>query len=118
MQRHQIARAVEEYLWNDPSKLLHKDFSLDFFANQLGASRRTIQMAVKEVFGIGFVELKRLIRLQQIRYSLLLKQDHSSVLTLAQSYAVGHFGRFAKDYRDLFGELPSQTNKRLQNSQP
>jgi methylphosphotriester-DNA--protein-cysteine methyltransferase len=75
-------------------------------------------MAVKEVFGIRFEELKRLIRLQQIRYSLHLKQDHSSVLTLAQSYAVGHFGRFAKDYRDLFGELPSQTNTRLLNSQP
>jgi len=113
MQRRQLARAVEEYLWQDPSKLLHKDFSLDFFANKLGASRRTIQTAVKEVFGIGFVELKRLIRLQQIRYNLLLKKDHLSVLTLAQSYAVGHFGRFAKDYRDLFGELPSQTNKKI-----
>ena len=117
MQRRQLARAVEEYLWHDPSQLLHKDFSLDFFANKLGASRRTIQMAVKEVFGIGFVELKRLIRLQQIRYSLLSKNDHLSVLMLAQSYAIGHFGRFAKEYRDLFGELPSQTNKRLLNSQ-
>jgi AraC family ethanolamine operon transcriptional activator len=72
-------------------------------------------MAVKEVFGIGFVELKRLIRLQQIRYSLFSKNDHLSVLMLAQSYAIDHFGRFAKEYRDLFGELPSQTNKRLLN---
>ncbi|MFM8860052.1 MAG: hypothetical protein ACKOEW_08195, partial [Methylocystis sp.] len=102
---------VEEYLWHDPSKLLHKDFSLDFFTNKLGASRRSIQMAIKEVFGNGFVELKRLIRFQRIRINLILKQDHSSVLMLAQNYAIGHFGRFTKDYRDLFEEEPSQPIK-------
>jgi AraC family ethanolamine operon transcriptional activator len=51
----------------------------------------------------------RYIRLNGARRSL---KETASVTEAATSWGFWHFGRFAQDYRALFGEQPSATLKR------
>ena len=52
--------------------------------------------------------LKRL-RLEEVRRLLLARRDGTSVSRIALDWGFEHLGRFASDYRQAFGETPSQT---------
>jgi AraC-like DNA-binding protein len=77
-----------------------------------GVSERTLRSAFHNVYGTGpnrFLKLRRLI---QVRRAL----QHASPDTLVSEVATRHgfwdLGRFAGDYRSLFGESPSRTARR------
>ena len=72
----------------------------------LGVSRRTLQYSFQEIAGVNPATYLRIIRLNQARRDL---KAGASVTTAATNWGFWHFGRFARDYRDLFGEKPSQT---------
>ncbi|WP_424363668.1 helix-turn-helix transcriptional regulator [Methylocystis parvus] len=104
--RHELAVAVERMLWKSPQADGYPLTSLEDAAARLGVSRRTIQLALQEHFGIGFVALKRAIRLQQAR-AALRSLPRKQVLDIAHAHGFHHFGRFARYYREMFGHLPS-----------
>ncbi len=83
------------------------DLELDEVAQKLDCSRRLLQLALQQTFGIGFVSLKRFIRLHQLRHALL-KGGGGLLADLAVAHGFFHLGRFAKHYRDVFGILPSR----------
>lgn len=72
----------------------------------LGVSRRTLQYSFQEIACVNPATYLRTIRLNQARRDL---KAGASVTTAATNWGFWHFGRFAREYRDLFGELPSQT---------
>ena len=72
----------------------------------LGVSRRTLQYSFHEIAGVNPATYLRIIRLNQARRDL---KAGASVTTAATNWGFWHFGRFAREYRDLFGELPSRT---------
>lgn len=94
-------------LWNPPFHV-DDDFSgtLEEFAAIFKVKPRTIQIAIQEQFGVGFVALRRLIRLNQIRKAILQTKGEVKLSTLASEYRL-HFGRLSKEYRELFGKNPS-----------
>lgn len=72
----------------------------------LGLSRRTLQNACQETVGLSPVKLLRALRLNEARRML---ESCASVTEAATQFGFWHLGYFARDYRALFGELPSAT---------
>jgi AraC family transcriptional regulator, ethanolamine operon transcriptional activator len=79
---------------------------------RLGVSRRTVQYAFDEVLGTNPASYLRAVRLDRVRKDLL---QAGSVTDAATRWGFWHFGHFSNDYREQFGELPSETLRRLRN---
>lgn len=75
-----------------------------------GVSERTVRAAFNQYFGIGPIRYLRLKRLHQIHRALQEADPATSVVTrVLAEHGEWDFGRFAARYRQLFGELPSET---------
>ncbi len=77
---------------------------------ELGTSRRTLQAAFQQVLGLAPAAYLRATRLAGARRAL---RQVPSVTEAAAQWGFWHFGHFAQDYRRMYGELPSQTWRRL-----
>ncbi|MBN3819879.1 helix-turn-helix domain-containing protein [Paraburkholderia sp. Se-20369] len=76
----------------------------------LRCSRRTLQTSFQRVADVTPVAYLRTIRLNAVRRLLrTTSAQHLGVGEAAASWGFTHLGYFAREYRDLFGELPSQT---------
>ena len=74
-----------------------------------GVSRRTLEYAFQERFGLSPKAYLLARRLDGVRAEL--RQDHAdlSVTRIANRWGFDHLSRFAAFYRRQFGELPSET---------
>jgi len=84
--------------------------SIAELAQTLGVRRRTLELAFHDYLGLSPARYAAVLRLNAMRRELLrASADTLRVADLAQRYGIAHLGRFAGDYRKMFGELPSQT---------
>lgn len=110
--RHLIALEIEKILWQDPAiSTIPK--TIDEFAVHFDCSRRRIQQIVEEHFGVGFVALKRFIRLQQVHAALASGDPSRAVTSIALDYEFEHHGRFARYFKEMFGKKPSSLRNGL-----
>jgi len=114
--RREIALKIEHLLWHPPF-LLDDDFgaTLEEFAALFRVKSRTIQIAIQEQFGMGFVALRRLVRLTQLRRAILSSKGRSNLSMLAADHRL-HFGRLSKEYREMFGLRPSHEMSAVRKS--
>lgn len=75
----------------------------------LGISERSLRRLFHEVFGTSPAHYLRVRRFHQARRALKDPRQAASVTGISTSLGFFDLGRFASDYRELFGELPSQT---------
>lgn len=75
-------------------------------AMRLNLSRRTIQNAVARTLDMSPLAYLRALRLSEVRREI---GSAASVTEIATRWGFWHFGYFARDYRGMFGELPSDT---------
>ena len=80
---------------------------------RLGMSRRTIQYAFEDVLDMNPASYLRAVRLAHVRKDLL---GAGSVTEAATRWGFWHFGHFSNDYREQFGELPSETLRRMRGA--
>ena len=79
----------------------------------VGVSERTLRTAFNEYFGVGPVRYLQLRQLNQIHRALRAADPEAvTVSDVLFRHGVWELGRFARRYRRLFGELPSQTLRR------
>jgi AraC family ethanolamine operon transcriptional activator len=79
-----------------------------------GVSERTLRAAFHQYFGATPVQYLKLRTLHHVRKALKGADPSVATVTeIATQFGVWHFGRFARDYRFLFGELPSETVRHL-----
>lgn len=79
----------------------------------LGISERGLQMHFKEALGLGPKAWFRCIAMNRVRSELIQRDNRpGSVAETAVKYGFDHLGRFSRDYRELFGESPSETLRR------
>ena len=76
----------------------------------LRVSRRTLQNAFQDVLGVPPATFLRAVRLAGARAAL---RQADTVTEAAAQWGFWHFSHFARDYRRMFGELPSSTWRRL-----
>jgi len=77
-----------------------------------GVSERTLRSAFRNVYGVGPNRFLKLRRLNQVRRVLQRAGAGVLVSEVATRHGFWDLGRFAGDYRRLFGESPSHTLKR------
>ena len=78
------------------------------------ASQRTLEYAFRDTFDLTPLAFLRLRRLHEVRRRLFTScHKGASVADIAHEQGFYELGRFASDYRQLFGELPSQALRRV-----
>jgi AraC family ethanolamine operon transcriptional activator len=101
-------RAVE--ILGDASQF---PINIEALCTMAGASWATLQRAFAEEFGVtpsSYIKSRRLAAVQ----SELIKIGSKAVISdVANRWGFWHMGSFASDYRKQFGELPSETLRRL-----
>jgi|SRR5450631_971886 AraC family ethanolamine operon transcriptional activator len=109
--RRQVVRAAMDFIdMRDGDYLTMTDL-----ASAAGVSERTLRAAFQEYFGMGPVRYLKFRTLNHIRKAL--KNADAAVTTVtgaATQFGVWELGRFARDYKLLFGELPSETLRNVQ----
>lgn len=81
--------------------------------HHVGASRRKLQYCFQEALGINPVAYLRTLRLNAARRALCHAGVADCVQDIAGHWGFWHLGRFASEYKQLFGEKPSQTLRRV-----
>jgi AraC family ethanolamine operon transcriptional activator len=82
-------------------------------ATAAGVSERTLRTSFQEYFGMGPMGFLKRRTLNQVRKTLQTADPSVTTVTQAATqFGVWELGRFAQDYRQLFGELPSATLRR------
>lgn len=96
----------------------HSDtpFSIMDLCNHVGASRRKLQYCFQDVLGISPVSFLRILRLNAVHKALCVGSEEKQIQDIAAEWGFWHLGHFTSDYRNLFGERPSDTRKRMNRS--
>jgi AraC-like DNA-binding protein len=82
-----------------------------------GVSERTLRTVFQGSYGMSPVQYLKLRRLHQVRRALRrADSDLNTVQSVANSFGIWHMGRFAVEYRKLFGESPLETLKEVRSS--
>jgi AraC-like DNA-binding protein len=99
-------RRAEEFLAGD----LGSPVSLSDAAIVVGASTRSLLRAFRKRRGTSPMAFRRRRRFDAARCDLFQADPGETTVTMiAGRYCFDHLGRFAVDYRTLFGESPSDT---------
>lgn len=74
---------------------------------RVGASRRKLNYCFQEALGVSPLKYLRAVRLNGVRRELRIGQE--AVQDVATRWGFWHLGQFSREYKQQFGELPSQT---------
>jgi len=100
--------AAEEYMRANA----YLPISLGDVCQAAGVSARTLQDSFRKKRGCTPMQFLREVRMQEVRAGLLQPGEETNVSGEAARWGFLHFGRFSREYRSRFGELPSETLRR------
>lgn len=107
-QRGKIRRAIELIEANPQAEL-----SLADLAAAAGVTGRQLQRGFKETVGMSPMAYVRAVRLDRVHAELLDTAGEVPVTEIAMRWGFFHLSRFAQQYRERFGHLPSQTVRQV-----
>lgn len=96
-------RKAQEYL----DTHAHEPICAEQLAKVAGVSLRSLYAGFKEFCGVTPMQYLKELRLERARADLL--SGGGSVGGVALRWGFGHMGRFSADYRERFGESPSES---------
>jgi AraC-like DNA-binding protein len=98
-------RKVEDYL------VAHCDEPLtpESLAALAGVSIRSLFLGFQRYRGVSPMRMLHELRLRRAHEELLQSAPGTRITDVAHRWGLGHLGRFSRDYRESFGESPSQT---------
>ena len=85
-----------------------EELTVGKLCKDLLVSRRNLEYIFNENIDMSPARYIRALRLNNIRREILTMQ-HENLGDIAAKWGIWHLGRFARDYYQLFGELPSAT---------
>jgi AraC-like DNA-binding protein len=103
-----IVRLAEEYIeasWN-------RAITIEELASHTNTSIRALYAAFRNSRGYSPMNFAKTVRLQRARQMLMEPNQRISVSAVAFKCGFGNLGHFARDFREMFGELPSETLSR------
>jgi AraC-like DNA-binding protein len=104
-----IAR-FEEFLEANPSRALY----LTEICSAIGVAERSLRVACEEHLGMGPIRYLTLRRMHLVRRALLRADpSQTSVTRIAMDHGFWELGHFSVFYRKMFGEVPSESLRRL-----
>ncbi|NET74468.1 MAG: helix-turn-helix transcriptional regulator [Sphaerospermopsis sp. SIO1G2] len=100
-----IAQAEQEMLAS-----FEKPLTLKQLAQKLESSSSALSYGFKELFGMSPMRYLKVRRLNALRQHLKASDPEEFTVTmLANQFGFWSAGHFARDYKAMFGELPSET---------
>ncbi|MEL7039143.1 MAG: helix-turn-helix domain-containing protein [Cyanobacteria bacterium J06592_8] len=103
-----IAQAEKEILAN-----LDRPVTLKQLAQNLESSSSALSYGFQDLFGVSPMRYLKVQRLNAVRQRLKASEPEScTITTLANQFGFYSPSHFTKDYKTMFGELPSQTLQR------
>jgi AraC family ethanolamine operon transcriptional activator len=111
--RFDVPQAKRALVVRDARDLI-SEWSEDFkciadLCRELGISRRALQQSFQDTLGVKPSTYMRAVRMNGARRAIKTERSVADAATL---WGFWHFGRFARDYHMMFGELPSETFRR------
>ena len=106
-ERWRVIRRAEAYL--DASA--EPSVRIDDLCVAACTSLSRLERAFRETFGVSPRRYLMLKRLAAVRRDLLRGEPQTSITEVATRWGFFHLGRFSKEYREHFAELPSQTQR-------
>jgi AraC family ethanolamine operon transcriptional activator len=103
-----ILRATRAYIRQNVGEAV----SVGDLCDAAATSERTLRNACEIITGEPPMALLRAMRLNQVRRSILNADSPVSISRIGTRWGFLHMPQFSKDYRALFGELPSETVRR------
>ena len=92
---------------------LKEPITLEEVAAASGVGVRALQDGFRRSHGVSPMTQLRRLRLAAARKELLAaRHDTPPITEVALRFGFGHPGRFARAYREMFGETPSRTRRR------
>lgn len=104
-ERGKAVRTALDYMDGEAGE----DISIGELCSTIGVSWRTLDRGFKEQLGIGPKAYLNRLRLGRVKSELLKAGPEAGVAEIANAWGFWHMGQFARDYRFMFGELPSET---------
>jgi AraC-like DNA-binding protein len=92
---------------------LAEPINLERLASVAGVRPRTLEAHFRSFLGTTPLGWLRRMRLVNARRELQRGRTHASVTDIALANGFNQLGRFATDYRSVFGEAPSMTLRRV-----
>ncbi|WP_085918397.1 helix-turn-helix domain-containing protein [Halomonas sp. CSM-2] len=103
--RKEVVDRVKRYV----DEHLEGPVTMEALCELTHVSRRTLQYSFTTILGISPLQFLRLTRLNRVRRALRAAAPDQSVTEIATYWGFWHLGQFAHDYKQQFGECPSQT---------
>ena len=114
-QRQRLVDRADAYVRSNSDRLV----TVSELCTALNTSRRALQIGFQDVLGVSPHAYIRAVSLNGVRSQLNNPDSpYASVQDAAAAYGFWHMSQFALDYRQLFGERPSETIKRRHRSVP
>jgi AraC-like DNA-binding protein len=102
---HQKSKLVIDYIHDNISTVT----SLDQVSQNTQIPERTIRRLINKKFQISPKQYINKLRLNEVRKGLKNNNCNSNIFQVASDFNYWHMSQFSKDYKLLFGELPSNT---------
>jgi AraC-like DNA-binding protein len=99
-----IQRAVEYIEAN-----LHRPLTIADIAEIAAVSPRALQIGFQREFACSPLRYARNLRLARVRAELLAQKRNARIAEVAARWGFFHLGLFARQYREQYGESPSET---------
>ncbi|RZM76661.1 helix-turn-helix domain-containing protein [Leptolyngbya iicbica] len=107
--RADIVKVAREFM----AMNLQRPLTLADICQAVHASKRSLHYGFQDMFGMGPMAFLKVLRLHEIRRILLSAEPKSlQVKEVASTWGFYSMGHFSRDYKQLFGESPSQTLNR------
>jgi AraC family ethanolamine operon transcriptional activator len=91
---------------------LDQPLTLEAICKAVKTSKSALSYGFHDIFGISPMAYLKLIRLNGVYRSLKASQPNSAAVSgIANQYGFWHMGHFSNDYKQMFGESPSETLK-------
>lgn len=104
----QHVRRTEQYIIANADKQI----TIEQLVEISGVSARALFDGFRRFRGISPMSFHKSVRLERTRADLLCAQRGETVTEVACRWGFYQFGRFAAEYKKIFGELPSETLRR------
>ncbi|WP_432808952.1 helix-turn-helix domain-containing protein [Pantanalinema sp. GBBB05] len=107
--RSRLVKQANDYM----QAHLDQPLTLTDLCQALGTSNRALCYGFQEIFGMSPMSYLKTLRLQSVYRALKTADSSNTTVTeIASQFGFYHLSYFARDYKQMFGELPSQTLKR------
>ena len=110
MSSDKVVKLVLDYVHSEPSD----EITAVKMCTLANCSQSWLEHSFKKRFGVTPKKYLKFLRLSRLRENLLNPNevDGWTVIELASVYGFWHMGQLAADYRNVYGELPSDTLRR------